>query len=58
MMIMVCTEFLDTFDDTKTKESDQLRTLQSNIVTTLEHISSVSTSQSVGLTQPHSLYRT
>ncbi|XP_064385371.1 intraflagellar transport protein 74 homolog [Halichondria panicea] len=33
-------EFLDTFDDTKTKESDQLRTLQSNIVTTLEHISS------------------
>ncbi len=38
----VCLEFLETFESTMAKEKEQLRTVQSNIVTTLEHISEVS----------------
>ena len=39
---MVFAEFLDSFEEIKTGEQEQLQALQSNIVTTLEHISEVS----------------
>ena len=40
-MNVCCVDFLDSFEETKASEQEQLRTLESNIVTTLEHISEV-----------------
>jgi len=34
-------DYLESFEDNKAKEQEQLKTVQGNIVTTLEHISEV-----------------